>query len=100
MDAPYPVAVGVAAARAGVPLAQTLPAYLHAFTGNLVSIALRAIPLGQFVGVGVVSRLEPRILAVAARAAASTLGDLGGAAMISDILSMRHETLETRIFIS
>jgi urease accessory protein len=44
--------------------------------------------------------LEPVILAAAARAAASTLDDLGSSALSSDIAAMRHETLGVRLFIS
>lgn len=95
---PYPIAVGVEAARAGLPLADVLAAWLHAFAANLVTIAVRAVPLGQTAGVSVLARIEPTVLAAAARAAGVTLEDLGGAALTSDIMSMRHETLETRIF--
>jgi urease accessory protein len=37
---------------------------------------------------------------MAARAAASTLDDLGSAAILSDIAAMRHETLGVRLFVS
>ncbi len=97
---PYPLAVARRCAEAGVPPDQAITAYLHAFASNLVSIAMRATPLGQSTGVAVLARLEPVILATAERAAQSTLDDLGGSAMVSDILSMRHETLETRIFVT
>ena len=46
------------------------------------------------------AELEPIILATAARAAKSTLDDLGSAAILSDIAAMRHETLGARLFIS
>jgi urease accessory protein len=97
---PYPVAVGALAGALGVPRAATLTAWLHAFCANLVSAAVRAVPLGQTDGVAVIAGLEPAILAAVARAAASTLDDLGSAAIISDIAAMRHETLQPRLFIS
>ena len=99
-DLPYPVAVGAEAARAGLPLGPALAAYLHAFTANLTVIAVRAVPLGQTAGVAVLARLEPIVLAAADRAVRSTPGDLGGAALIADIMSLRHETLRTRIFVT
>ncbi len=98
--APYPVAVGLCAAAAGAPLGDVLLAYLHAFASNLVTIAVRAVPLGQTAGITVLARLEDTLIATAVRAAASTLDDLGGCALASDVASMGHETLETRIFIS
>lgn len=98
--APYCVAVGKAAADHGVPLEPALTAWLHAFASNLTSIAMRAVPLGQTDGVAVLAALEPLILSTAARAAASSLDDLGTCALMSDIAAMRHETLPVRLFIS
>lgn len=96
----YPVAVGAVCGAAGIPLKAALGAFLNAFAANLVSVAVRLIPLGQTQGVAVIAGLEPLVLNTAARAAASTLDDLAAAALISDIASMRHETLSSRIFIS
>lgn len=96
----YPVAVGAVCGTAGVPLKPALAAFLHAFAANLVSVAVRLAPLGQTKGVAVIAGLEPLILATAARAAATTLDDLGACALTSDIAAMRHETLSSRIFIS
>lgn len=99
-EAAYPVAVGATAGAAGIPLQLVLTAWLHAFAANLVSVAVRAVPLGQSDGVAVIAGLEPAILAAAARAADAELDDLGSATVLSDIAAMRHETLETRLFIS
>nr|MEA2798378.1 urease accessory protein [Phenylobacterium sp.] len=96
----YPVAVGAVTASANIPLETALTAWLHAFATNLVSVAVRTVPLGQTDGVAVIAELESVILATAARAAASTLDDLGSSALLSDIAAMRHETLEVRLFIS
>ena len=98
-EAPYCVAVGAAAAH-GIGLQDTLSGFLHAFAANLVGASLRAAGFGQRLGVEVMARLEPVIAAAAARAAASSLDDLGSATFNSDIMSMRHETLEGRLFIS
>ncbi|WP_205689904.1 urease accessory protein UreF [Caulobacter sp. SLTY] len=97
---PYCVAVGATAAAHAVPLAPTLTAWLHGFASNLTSIAMRAVPLGQTDGVAVLAALEPLILDTAARAAVSSLDDLGACALHSDIAAMRHETLTVRLFIS
>ncbi len=100
LNAPYAVAVGAAAGAAGIPLEPALTAWLHAFAANLISVAVRAIPLGQSDAVAVIAGLETVILKVATRAAASTLDDLGQVALLSDIAAMRHETLPGRLFIS
>lgn len=94
----YPVAVGAAARGMGVPLEDTLPLYLHAFASNLVSVAQRAMPLGQTEGQRVLAALSPVITATASTAATATLDDLGSASFAADIAAMRHETLQPRIF--
>jgi urease accessory protein len=94
----FPVAVGVASAGHGLALVPTLEAFLVAFVTNLVSAAVRLVPLGQTDGTKIIVRLTPLAREIAARAARSTLEDVGGAALRSDIASMRHETQYTRLF--
>ncbi len=94
----FPVAVGVAGAGHRLPLGATLEAFLLAFATNLVSAAVRLVPLGQTDGTKIVARLTPLAREVAARAAQCSLDDVGGAALRSDIASMRHETQYTRLF--
>lgn len=93
-----PVAVGVATAAHNIALDLSLAMYLNSFAGNLISVAVRLVPLGQAAGLLALSQLHPKILAAAERAAASTLDDLGSSAILSDIASMRHETLYSRVF--
>ena len=85
---------------AGMASTKTQPtaAYLQAFTANLISAAVRLVPLGQTAGLRVLAALEPIILRVAAESRAATLDDLGGCAFRSDLASMRHETQYTRLF--
>lgn len=97
-DPPYPVAVGVAAARHGLPLASTLPAYLHALIANLVSAGVRLVPLGQSDGQRALAALVPVIEDVAALAPGVSLDDLGTASVTLDWCSMRHERQYTRLF--
>lgn len=94
----YPVAVGAAAAGHEIPADQALVAYLQAFTANLVSAAVRLVPLGQSDGQQVSAALEPAILQIAAGLSDATLDDLGTASVVADICSMRHETQYTRLF--
>jgi urease accessory protein len=98
--APYPIAAGGACAACALPLEAALVAWLHGFAANLVSVAVRAVPIGQTQAVAVLAAVEPFILDVASRAAVSTLDDLGAWALRSDIAAMRHETLQPRLFIS
>jgi urease accessory protein len=94
----YCVAVALAASLAEIPLAASLTAYLHAFAANLVSAGVRLIPLGQTDGQRVIAALAPRIAAAAEVALTRPLEDLGSAAPMVDLLSMRHETQYTRLF--
>ncbi len=94
----YPVAVGAVAGAHRTGLEPALAAYLHASASNLVSVAIRCGVMGQTQGVGVLAGLEPIIAETAARAAESTLDDLGSATIIADITALRHETLHSRLF--
>jgi urease accessory protein len=94
----YPVAVAIAAARAEIPLDDALAAYLHAFAANLVSAAVRAIPLGQSDGLAVLASLEPAIEEARDAALLRDLDEAGAAAPALDILSFRHETQYSRLF--
>ncbi len=96
--APYPVAVARVAAANGVPLGAALVAFAHGFAANLISVAVRLVPLGQSQAVRVSRELEPVLLAAAGQAEATSLDDLGQAALWSDIAAMRHETLQPRLF--
>jgi len=94
----YPVAVGALAAAQGVAVDPTVLAFLHGFAANVVSAAVRLVPLGQTAGLRVLSALEPTVQKVADATHHATLDDLGGACFRSDIAAMRHETQYTRLF--
>jgi urease accessory protein len=96
--AAYPVAVGAAAAAQGLGRAETVSAFLHAFASNQIQCAIRLGILGQAGGVRLLAALEAEIADIAARAAASSLEDLGSNTIAAEIASMRHETLYSRIF--
>ncbi|GAB1379855.1 urease accessory protein UreF [Pararhodobacter aggregans] len=97
---PLPVALADAVGRAALalPPALVIALYLQAFTGNLTTIAVRHVPLGQTEGQSVLARLAPLLTALAARAAGATLDDLGGAALAAELAAFEHETQDIRIF--
>ena len=97
-DAPYSVAVGAAAGQRGIPEDDTAVAYLQAFATNLISAAIRLVPLGQTAGLHVLAALEATILATAEQSKTAALEDVGGCAFRSDLAAMRHETQYTRLF--
>jgi urease accessory protein len=93
-----PVAVGVAARRLKLPVDEVVGVYLHAFAANLVACATRFSPLGQTEGQAVLARLHPVIGEVAAWAAVTGVDGIGTAAILADMASMRHESMDVRIF--
>jgi urease accessory protein len=90
--------VAVAAVGHGIAAEPALNAYLHAVTANMISAGVRLIPLGQTDGQRLLAALEPVVAATAARAAATPLDQVGGAAFRADLASMCHETQYTRLF--
>lgn len=94
----HAVAVAAAAARLGAPIREALGAYLHAFAANLTSAGVRLIPLGQTDGQRTVARLEAAVIAAADAALTRDPADWGGAAVMADWASMKHETQYTRLF--
>jgi urease accessory protein len=94
-----PVAVALAAALHGIALETALGGYLHAFTANLVSAAVRVVPLGQSDGQAALAALEGTVRQTAKAAiAVNDLDEVGTAAPLLDWCSMRHETQYTRLF--
>jgi urease accessory protein len=96
-DLAYPVTVGLACAGR-VPLRAALVAFAQACAANLVSAGLRLIPLGQTDGQRALAALAPVARRAAERAAVAKLEDIGAAAPLIEIASMRHETQYTRLF--
>ena len=97
-DMPYPVAVGRAAALAGLPAVPVATLFLQAVASNLVQAAQRLMPLGQTEAQRVLAGLAPLCVEVAGAAAEAGLDGIGGAAFAIDIASMRHEGMEPRLF--
>ena len=94
----YPVAVGLAARNHDCPPRETVSLYLQAFVSNLVSAAIRLVPIGQAQGQRIIAALYPAIEEVTAEALTAPLDDIGGCALLSDIASMKHETQPVRLF--
>lgn len=97
---PLPVAIGLACGRTKVPLGATLAAYLNTVVSNQLQCAIRLSVTGQDGAARLLAQLEPVIADVAARAATSTLDQLGSFAFRAEIASMNHETLQRRLFLS
>lgn len=95
---PYCVAAGAILGAHGVEMETAVAAWLQAFSMNLLQAGIRLGVTGQQGAMAVLAALEPSIAEVAHRAARSDLDDLGSAALMSDIMAMKHETQTTRLF--
>ena len=89
---------GVASAKQRLPADLALPAFLQSYVANLVTAGVRLVPLGQTDGQRAMAALEEAVLATAEEAMCATVDDLGSAAFMVDLASMRHETQYTRLF--
>lgn len=94
----HPITVGIVAADHAVPLGETLIAYLHGFISNLVSAAVRLVPLGQTDGQRAIAALANEVGRIANIAKEAHIDDLGSATLMVDWCSALHETQYTRLF--
>jgi urease accessory protein len=97
-DCPYCVAAGAVLGAHSVPPETALAAWLQAFSMNLVQAGIRLGVTGQQGAMAVIAALEPAIVEAARRAETSALDDLGSAALLSEIVAMKHETQASRLF--
>ena len=96
----YATAFGVAAADAGVPATEALPAFLHSALYGVVTVAARIMPLGQLDAQRVLAGSRPQIIDCAETAVVLGVDDLSAPATALDIASMRHERLYSRLCMS
>lgn len=94
----YPVAVGAAAAQAGLESTLTCAMYLQAMVSTLTAAAMRLVPLGQVDGQKVQLALKPLCEHIAHSLRHATTDDLYSNTFASDIAAMRHETQYSRVF--
>jgi urease accessory protein len=96
----YPVAAGAVTAGLGALSSIALIAYVNIFAINLIAAGVRLGLCGQVGGVRILAALQPAMVDIVRRADSAGIEALGSCALGSDIASMRHETLETRLFMS
>ena len=95
---PYALAIGHASRALNLPTATILAHFLQALAAQLVSAAVRFVPLGATDGQKVLAHLSPLITQLAATYAREPLTALSSAAFGADIAQMHHETLPVRIY--
>ena len=95
---PYALAVAHASRSLALQDAQVVALFLQALAAQLVSAAVRFVPLGAAEGQKVLAELAPLISRLAETYALAPLSDLSSATLGADLAAMRHETMEVRIF--
>lgn len=95
---PLPLAIGAATAPLRVPTADVVALALQAMAAQLVSAAVRFLPLGQTVGQRILYGMAGRIVPIARFAAAAPVEAISSFTPGADMASMEHETQIVRIF--
>ena len=98
VPAALPIAVGRAARRLSLSPERVAAFYLQSMIANLVTGAVRHVPLGQGEGQKVIAALSPTVLKVAVRAQERCIEDITSATLGADRASIAHETQDVRIF--
>ena len=90
----YSIAFGAAGAALGIPADAVVLAYLNQSIAGLVSACQRLMPLGQAAASRILWNLKPAI------ARASQSEEVSCFSPYLELASMRHGSIETRLFIS
>lgn len=94
----HAMAFGVVGAAAGWRETEMAYAYLYSTCAALVAASLRLLPLGQLAGQRILAALAPSIASLADQAEGQNMADIWSFAPGIEIASMRHATLDARLF--
>ena len=94
----YPVSVGMAARHLGLAREAALAAFMQGACINQISVALRAVPIGQIDGQACLLSLAAVIEAATHKALATDTEQAGSFALAADLCALEHETSEQRIY--
>jgi urease accessory protein len=93
----YPIAFGAAGAALAIPEEPVAQAYLQQAITGLVSACQRLMPLGQVAASQLIWSLRPAIIVAASK---SEKLECSCFTPLPELGSMRHATMESRLFIS
>jgi urease accessory protein len=94
----HSIVFGMIGAAMDWPGPEMARAFLYSTSAALVGAALRLLPLGQLAGQRILWNVGPLIAQLAAEAQDKTPEDMWSFAPALEIASMRHATLEARLF--
>jgi urease accessory protein len=93
----YPIAFGLAGATLGIAEESVVLAYLQQSITGLISASQRLMPLGQIAASRMIWNLHPFVHKVASSSESLEVSCFNP---LPELASMRHSSLETRLFIS
>lgn len=96
----YPVAVGLYIGAVGAEPVQGLCTYCYSLLSAAVNHAVKLVPLRQMDGQQALRSALPTIPAAVGTAMQCGIAELGVSGFGTELRSMQHETLYTRIYIS
>jgi len=94
----YPAAFAFAAARWSIDAREAATGYAFAWLENLVTAAIKLVPLGQSAGQRMLARLAPRMVEAIDLAMTIEPEGISNFAPLHAIASCKHETQYTRLF--
>ena len=94
----FAIAYGLVVHAWQIPLNEARLAFLQSWAANLISAAVRAVPLGQTDGQRLLRQLSTPIQAAQAEIATMTESDLMGCGWGVSLASMQHEMQYSRLF--
>ena len=96
----YPICIGKAGLHFKIPFDKLITFYFQSFISNLINICVKHIPLGQKVGQDCIIETLPKIEKLLKDMKNFSMEDIGGINFVSDIHSIKHENLRTRIYLT
>jgi urease accessory protein len=94
----HPVVFGIIGGVMAWPPEEMAGAYLYSTSAALVGAALRLMPLGQLAGQRILWNIRPLIAKLAGEMQGRTQADMWTFAPALEIASMRHASLDARLF--
>ena len=94
----YPICIGKAANHFQIPLNLTMISFLQSFISNLVNVCVKHIPIGQKIGQDCIVNSLKLVKKIVKKSDKYSLDDIGGICFNSDIYSIKHERLLTRVY--
>lgn len=94
----FAVGFAVLAAHWQIPASAAVLGYLHSWAANLITAAVKLVPLGQTQGQRLLIDLTPTLEATASQSATLQPDDLALGGWGAALASMQHEVLYSRLF--